>query len=77
MLGGFIPKASLPCGRPATFRERYLEPPPVKEYPTSIRISKKLKAELAKAAKAQRQRVSLLIVHILEVWVAERKEAAK
>jgi hypothetical protein len=39
------------------------------DLPTSIRLPPKLKAELAKRAKAQASRVSVLVVHILQSWV--------
>ena len=63
-----IPSAARP-----QFGDRLSKP----EHPTSIRLPRELKRELQEEAKAARHPLSLLIVHILEQWLAWRKKDKK
>ena len=48
-----------------------------KGYPTSIRLTHELKADLVKYAKVQGTTVVWLVQHILEQWVEWKKQGEK
>jgi len=47
------------------------------DYPTSVRFSKQLKADLKRFAKEQGCSVTWLLNHIAEEWVEHKKQEGK